>query len=127
VVLRAIGPSLEAFGVNGALQDPKLELHDASGALLDSNDNWQDGLDANEIIADEVAPTDPREIRHRRPDRARAPTPRASQALLVNNTTGIVLEEKYPLSLSRRRNAANIFLPAASILTLSPPPINSSQ
>src|SRR6185503_19887767 len=61
VVLRAIGPSLEAFGVNGASQDPNLELHDASGALLDSNDNWQDGLDANEIITDELAPTDPRE------------------------------------------------------------------
>jgi hypothetical protein len=40
VVIRAIGPSLNSF-VAGALQDPKLELHDASGALIASNDNWR--------------------------------------------------------------------------------------
>ena len=29
VVARALGPSLTAFGVNGALADPTLEFHDA--------------------------------------------------------------------------------------------------
>ena len=28
--------------MNGALADPTLELHDANGALLQSNDNWKD-------------------------------------------------------------------------------------
>src|SRR5450432_1593568 len=61
VILRAIGPSLTAEGVTGALQDPQIELHDAAWALLDSNDNWQESLDAGEIIDSTIAPTDPRE------------------------------------------------------------------
>jgi predicted outer membrane repeat protein len=40
LIIRAIGPSLNGF-VGGALQDPKLELHDATGALIASNDNWR--------------------------------------------------------------------------------------
>jgi hypothetical protein len=42
VLVRAIGPSLGAAGVNGALSDPTLELRDADGTLISSNDNWQD-------------------------------------------------------------------------------------
>ena len=38
VAVRAIGPSLP---VQGALSDPVLELHDASGALIATNDNWR--------------------------------------------------------------------------------------
>ena len=41
VLVRAIGPSLGNAGVQGALQDPTLELHDASGTAIDSNDNWK--------------------------------------------------------------------------------------
>jgi WD40 repeat protein len=41
VLVRAIGPSLTAFGVDNALSDPTLELHDGNGALLASNDNWK--------------------------------------------------------------------------------------
>jgi sugar lactone lactonase YvrE len=61
VVLRAIGPSLAALGVSGALEDPFLELHDASGTLLASNDNWQTGPDAATIQGIGLAPTDPHE------------------------------------------------------------------
>ena len=38
VVVRALGPSLTAFGVTGVLADPTLELHDQNGALVQSND-----------------------------------------------------------------------------------------
>lgn len=43
VVLRGIGPSISVNGqpVGGTMQNPFLELHDASGKLLDSNDDWQ--------------------------------------------------------------------------------------
>jgi hypothetical protein len=41
VLIRALGPSLATFGINGALQDPTLELRDANGGLLRTNDNWQ--------------------------------------------------------------------------------------
>jgi len=41
VLVRALGPSLAASGVQGALQDPTLELHDANGATTATNDNWK--------------------------------------------------------------------------------------
>ncbi len=42
VIVRALGPTLAQFGVPNVLADPTLELHDANGALVASNDNWQD-------------------------------------------------------------------------------------
>lgn len=60
VVVRAIGPSLAAAGVTEPLQDPLLELHDGSGALIATNDNWQDTQEA-QITASGLAPTDPHE------------------------------------------------------------------
>ena len=41
VIVRAIGPSLTAFGVSNPLQDPTLELHDSSGSTIVSNDDWR--------------------------------------------------------------------------------------
>ena len=38
VAIRGIGPSLP---VNGALQNPVIELHDGSGNVLATNDNWK--------------------------------------------------------------------------------------
>lgn len=60
VVIRAMGPSLSAFGVAGVLQDPLLELKDANGSTLLSNDDWQQSQE-NEIIQTGLAPTDTRE------------------------------------------------------------------
>lgn len=60
VVIRALGPSLSAFGITGALQDPLLELKDANGSTLISNDNWQDSQE-NDINQTGLAPTDIRE------------------------------------------------------------------
>ena len=56
VIVRAIGPSLTSFGVAGALQDPTLELHDANGVLIQSNDNWRSDQEA-EIIATTLPPS----------------------------------------------------------------------
>lgn len=39
VVLRGLGPSLGQAGLSGALADPVLELYDAAGTLIESNDN----------------------------------------------------------------------------------------
>ena len=41
VVVRGIGPSLGAFGITNPLLDPMIELHNANGTLIDSNDNWR--------------------------------------------------------------------------------------
>jgi hypothetical protein len=61
VIVRALGPSLSSSGVPGALGDPTLELHDSSGTLIASDDDWQDGGQTNQITATGVAPTSPLE------------------------------------------------------------------
>src|SRR6476646_2148196 len=60
VVVRAIGPSLIAFGIQDALLDPLLELHDGNGGLIAQNDNWKT-LQEAQIQAAGLAPTDNRE------------------------------------------------------------------
>jgi pectin methylesterase-like acyl-CoA thioesterase len=60
VVVRAIGPSLSAFGIIDALQDPFLELKDANGSTLISNNNWQDSQ-RNDIEQTGLEPSDIRE------------------------------------------------------------------
>lgn len=40
VMIRAIGPTLTAFGVTGVLADPQLELFNSVPARIQSNDNW---------------------------------------------------------------------------------------
>jgi hypothetical protein len=40
VMVRASAPSLSQFGLSGVMVDPVLELHDATGAMIASNDNW---------------------------------------------------------------------------------------
>jgi len=40
LLIRAIGPKLAAFGVSGALVDPKLEIYSGAGVKLTENDDW---------------------------------------------------------------------------------------
>ena len=62
VVVRGIGPSLAQFGLSPVLTDPTLELHDGNGALLISNDDWQDDpVQAAQLSARGLAPQDPKE------------------------------------------------------------------
>jgi K319-like protein len=42
VVFRALGPSLAAAGIQNPLGDPQLDLFDANGAKISSNNNWID-------------------------------------------------------------------------------------
>jgi len=60
VVIRGLGPSLSAFGIADALQNPLLELKNANGSTLITNDDWQQSQ-AAEITQTGLAPTDPRE------------------------------------------------------------------
>lgn len=41
VLIRALGPSLADAGVSGVLANPVLDLHDANGTLVMTNDNWK--------------------------------------------------------------------------------------
>jgi hypothetical protein len=95
VVVRAIGPSLGGAGVPGPLADPLLELHDGNGDLLESNNDWGQGPDANAIQTAGFAPTNAQES-------ALLDTlnPGAYTAIVsgVNGATGIGLVEVYDLS-----------------------------
>jgi hypothetical protein len=44
VLIRAIGPKLATFGVEGFLADPKLEVYSDAGVKLNENDNWAASL-----------------------------------------------------------------------------------
>ena len=62
MIVRALGPSLAGFGIPGVLADPILELHDSSGTLIVSNNNWKirdaDGTSQQaEIEATTIPPT----------------------------------------------------------------------
>ncbi len=95
VVVRAIGPSLSAFGITGALQDPTLALKDANGATLIFNDNWQDNpAQATELMAAGLAPTNPLESGI---DTTLPPGQYTAIVRGKGNTTGVAVVEVYAL------------------------------
>jgi Putative Ig domain len=93
ILARALGPSLSALGVAGALQDTALALKDSNGTTLISNDDWQQGQPV-EIQNAGLAPSDPREA-------ALISTLAPGQYTTIvsghNNTTGVALVEVYAL------------------------------
>lgn len=96
VVVRAIGPSLAAAGVTGTLADPTLELHDGNGAIIATNDDWQDDpAQVANLEAANLAPTDPRE------SAIYTTVATGSYTAIVqgkDGTTGVALVEVYNLN-----------------------------
>jgi hypothetical protein len=56
LIIRGIGPSLTAFGVNGALADPFLTVKNADGIELATNDSWR-STQQTEITQTGLAPS----------------------------------------------------------------------
>ena len=94
ILIRALGPSLTALGISGALPDPLLELHGSDGSLIADNDNWRDTQEA-EIIATGIPPSDDNESAI---VSALAPGNYTAVVRGVNNTTGVALVEVYNLT-----------------------------
>jgi hypothetical protein len=95
VIIRALGPSLTAFGVSNALADPTLELHDQNGTQIAFDDNWQDDSNqAAQIQAANLAPTNASESAL-----AETLSPAGYTAIVrgINNTTGVALFEVYDI------------------------------
>jgi hypothetical protein len=93
VLVRAVGPSLTAFGVPGALADPTLELRDGNGLKVAENDDWKNPQQA-EIQATTLAPTNDLE------SAVLTTLPAGNYTAIVrgfNNTTGVGLVEVYNL------------------------------
>jgi hypothetical protein len=101
VVVRAIGPSLAMPGV---LADPSLELYNASGGLVASNDNWMT-TQQQEITDTAVPPSHEKEAAIVATLDAGAYT---SVLRGVNNATGIALVEAYDLAPSADSRFGNI-------------------
>ena len=102
VIIRAIGPELTQYGVPDVLADPTLELHDGTGALIASNDNWMTTIIGGIITANQVsdiqnsghAPGNPLESAI-----IANLSPGSYTAIVrgVNNTMGVALAEVYDL------------------------------
>ena len=102
VIVRAIGPELTQYGVPNPLLNPTLELHDHTGALIASNDNWLHTIIGGVITSDQTqairnsgyAPADGRE------SAIVAELPAGNYTAIVrgvNSTTGVALVEVYDL------------------------------
>jgi len=93
VVVRAIGPELSQHGVPNPLANPRLELHDATGALIASNDDWRSDQQSA-ILATDIAPTDDAESAI-----VQTLGPGAYTVIVSgkNDTTGVALVEVYGL------------------------------
>jgi hypothetical protein len=62
IAVRALGPSLNSSGLSNVLEDPTLELHNANGTIMVSNDDWQsDPVSAAALTANGLALPDPKE------------------------------------------------------------------
>jgi hypothetical protein len=94
VIFRGIGPSLAARGIGGVLGDPVLDLHDSTGAIVATNDNWQESAQANEILATTVAPTNYYEAAI---VATLAPGTYTAVVRGAGNATGVALIEGYDL------------------------------
>jgi hypothetical protein len=113
VIIRAIGPELTQFGINDALANPRLELHNGAGALIATNDDWQTTIIGGIINSNQVSAIQ---------SSGRAPTAASESAIVadllpgnytaivrgVNNTTGVALVEVYDLSPAASSRLGNI-------------------
>ncbi len=94
VIVRAIGPSLTAAGVTGALQNPTLTLYNSASQSIGVNDDYgqNNATDLAAIAAKNLIPTDARESAI-----YKVLPPGAYTAIVsgVGSTTGIALVEVY--------------------------------
>ncbi|HEX4631524.1 MAG TPA: hypothetical protein VH188_11230 [Chthoniobacterales bacterium] len=96
IIIRALGPSLATLAppVPDALADPTLELRDAQGNLLETNDDWVNSPYKQVIMDSTLAPPNDKESAI-----LRALPPANYTAIVrgVNDATGIGLVELYNL------------------------------
>jgi hypothetical protein len=111
--VRAIGPSLAPFGITDALADPSLEIHDASNAIIATNDNWEITQVGGIITADQVAEINASQL---------APSNDLESAIIANlapgsytavvrgagDTVGTGVVDAYDLSAASPAKLANI-------------------
>jgi hypothetical protein len=98
-VIRAMGPSLENFGITNDLNDPMLSLRNSNGTEIAFNDDWQDIIDNDDFLKRSIeetglAPSNDRE------SVILATLPNGNYTAIVsgyNGGTGVGLVEVYNL------------------------------
>ncbi len=105
VIVRGIGPSLVNYGITNPLQNPMLELHNSTGAVIASNDNWIDAPNRQEIINSGLAPRNNLESAI-----LMSLNPGAYTAIVrgVSGGIGVGLAEVYDLDLTAGSKLGNI-------------------
>jgi len=113
VIIRAIGPELAQYGITNALANPTLQLYNAAGLLIGSNDNWQTTIIGGVITSSQVSDIQ---------NSGHAPTVASESAIIadlptgsytaivsgVSNTTGVALVDAYDLSPGTTSILSNI-------------------
>ena len=113
VIIRAIGPELTQYGITNALDNPRVELHNGSGASIATNDNWQTTILGGIISSNQVSDIQ---------NSGHAPTAASESAIIANlppgnytaivrgviNTVGVALVEVYDLSPRASSSLVNI-------------------
>ncbi|CAA9230258.1 MAG: hypothetical protein AVDCRST_MAG42-1089 [uncultured Chthoniobacterales bacterium] len=109
VIVRALGPSLSAVGVPGALTDTTLELHDSEGRVIE-NDDWK--IDAatktSQQSAIEATGIPPLSDAESALTATLAPGPCTVIVSGKDGTSGAALVEVYDLDQSGAARLANI-------------------
>lgn len=101
IIVRALGPLLP---VSENMADPTLQLHDSTGAMIASNDNWRDTQEAG-LKATTIPPTNDYDSAI-----VKTLSPGAYTAVLAGKgvTKGVALVEIYDLDLTADSKLANI-------------------
>ena len=113
VIIRAIGPELTQYGITDVLVNPTLELHNGTGALIGTNDDWQTTIIGGVITGNQVSDIQ---------NSGHAPTAASESAIIanlqpgnytaivrgINNTAGVALVEVYDLNPGATSNLGNI-------------------
>lgn len=104
MLLRGLGPSLDAFGIADVLLDPVLELRGPDGLIM-TNDNWMENPQRAQFEGGPFQPTDNRE------SVVLATVPPEMYTVIlsgVGGTTGVGLVEIYDRSQAVASELANI-------------------
>lgn len=110
VIVRALGPTLSAFGIAGALDDPMLDLRDGAGNSIAINDNWK-SLQQQAIADSGFAPANDSEAAI---ISTLAPGNYTAIVSGNSNTTGVSLVEVYELDSTA---PCSISAPAGLLVT----------
>jgi hypothetical protein len=113
VIIRAIGPELTQYGIPNPLANPTLELHNGTGALIATNNDWQTTIIGGIITGSQVSDIQ---------NSGHAPTAASESAIIanlqpgnytailsgVNGTTGVALVEVYDLAPAASSSLGNV-------------------